>query len=490
MLAQLPLYFVENGGQIDPQVGYYIQGSDKVVYFTPQGVTYVMVSPPRPQPDDRPPRPADLRRSEGERSWGFQLEFVDANQVRPMGSNLTPAIISYFKGPQDEWKSGVRTYQGVVYADLWPGIDLEYSGTVNRLKYRFVVRPGADPSQIQLAYRGVTTLRIDANGQLEILTPLGTFQDDRPLAYQEVGSQRLAVDVAYALDTGFDRSGVTPNSQPGYGFRLGPYDRSLPLIIDPAQLLYCGYIGGSGNDEGTGIAVDGSGYAYVTGNTYSSETSFPVGHTGWLNSMVHNPQSFDTFVAKVDVSGQSLVYCGYIGGDSDDWALDIAVDPAGNAYLTGLTDSSEASFPVTTGPDPTSNGGMDAFVAKVNASGTALAYCGYIGGNSIDVGYAIAVDNSGNAYVAGTTGSDAGTFPVGNTTWLGSTAFNGTIDAFVAKVNSAGSALTYCGYLGGSETDSALDLALEQRVCLRLHAVGPIRWVSGGHRARHELSRW
>jgi PKD repeat protein len=491
ILAQLPLYFVENRGQIDPQVSYYIQGSDKILYFTPHGVTYVMVSPanyagrssspadyagrssspantagrssspPSPQADDRPPRLADLRQADGEQSWAFQLDFVAANQVRPTGSNLTPAVVSYFKGPQDEWKSGLRTYQSVVYADLWPGIDLEYSGTVSQLKYRFVVRPGADPAQIQLAYRGVTGLRINTNGQLEILTPLGSFQDDRPLAYQEAGNQRLVVDVAYALDTGLGWPATTSELQHGYGFRLGPYDPSQPLIIDPSQLLYCGYVGGSGSDEATGIAVDGSGYAYIAGNTYSSETTFPVGHTGWLSSMVHSSQSFDTFVAKVDVSGQTLVYCGYIGGNGDDWALDIAVDSAGNAYLAGLTDSSEATFPVTTGPDTTFNGGMDAFVAKVNASGTALAYCGYIGGSSIDVGYGIAVDSGGNAYVAGATSSSEGTFPVGNTSWPGSTAFNGVMDAFVARVNSAGTALGYCGYLGGSEVDSALDLALD-----------------------------
>ena len=481
VLAQLPLYFVENRGQVDSQASYYIQGSDKILYFTPQGVTYIMVSPAnpaqntgrssghlegssgplRPWPDDRPPRTAGLRQVAGERSWAFQLDFVGANQVRPLGSNLTPAVISYFKGPRDEWQSGLRTYQGVVYADLWPGIDLEYSGSVSRLKYRFVVRPGADPAQIQLAYRGVAGLRINANGQLEILTPLGTFQDDRPSAYQEVGNQRLAVDVAYALNAGPARPATTLGSQTGYGFRLGPYDHSQPLIIDPSQLLYCGYVGGSGNDEGTGIAVDSSGYAYISGNTYSWETTFPVGHTGWLSSMQHSRQYFDTFVAKVDPSGQSLVYCGYIGGSGDDWASDIAVDSAGNAYLTGSTDSSEASFPVTTGPDTTSNAGMDAFVAKVNASGTALEYCGYIGGNSIDVGYGIAVDSGGNAYVAGATGSDQDTFPVGNTSWPGSTTFNGVIDAFVAKVNSAGTALAYCGYLGGSETDAALDLALD-----------------------------
>lgn len=465
-LAQFPLYFVENRGQVDPQVSYYIQGSDKTVYFTPQGLTYLVAGPTRSQPDDRPPRAVDLREAArgdaaGEKHWAFRLEFVGADPVQPLGASLTPAVISYFKGPQDEWTTGLRTYQSVVYADLWPGIDLEYSGTVNRLKYRFVVRPGADPAQIQLAYRGVTGLRINGNGQLEILTPLGSLEDDRPYAYQEVGGQELAVDVAYALGAGPGRPGTTEDPQLSYGFELGRYDRSEPLIIDPAQLLYCGYVGGSDDDEGTGIAVDSSGHAYITGNTYSYENSFPVTNTGWPDSMVYSGNYFDTFVAKVDPSGQALVYCGYIGGNGDDWASDIAVDAAGNVYITGLTDSSQGSFPVTTGPDTTFNGGIDAFVAKVNASGTALTYCGYIGGESIDVGYGIAVDSGANAYIAGTTDSDAGTFPVANTSWPSSTLHNGVIDAFVAKVNASGTGLSYCGYLGGSDMESALDVALD-----------------------------
>jgi PKD repeat protein len=458
-LAQFPLYFIENRGQVDPEVRYYIQGSDKTLYFTAQGVTYIMAAPSTPPADDRPPRQLDLLHSEDKspadaRRWGFRLEFVDANrQVQPTGSNLTPAIISYFTGPQDQWKSGLRTYQGVLYADLWPGIDLEYSGTVNKLKYRFVVQPGADPARIQLAYWGVTGLRIDRNGQLEILTPLGTFRDDRPYAYQEVNGQQVAVDIGYAL-------GVGGGPQRTYAFQLGPYDRSRPLIIDPSQLLYCGYIGGLNDDDGTGIAVDSSRNAYVTGKTYSSQTTFPVTNTGWISSMVHS-QQFDAFVAKVNPSGSALVYCGYIGGAGDDWAFDVAVDSTGNAYVTGWTESPETSFPVIMGPDTTFNGGIDVFVAKVNPAGTALSYCGYIGGDALDEASGIAVDSIGSAYIAGATSSDTSTFPVTNTSWPSSTAYSGNIDAFIAKVNAAGTALTWCGYLGGTNIDSGLDLALD-----------------------------
>jgi len=152
----------------------------------------------------------------------------------------------------------------------------------------------------------------------------------------------------------------------------------------------------------------------------------------------------DAFVAKVNAAGTSLDYCGYIGGSSEDAAYGVAVDAAGNAYVSGYTNSTEASFPVTVGPDLTYNGGnRDAFVAKVNATGLALGYCGYIGGLEGDFGFGIAVNGVGNAYVTGQTGSDEASFPV---TVGPDLSYNGGIeDAFVAKINVAGTALSYCG---------------------------------------------
>ena len=154
----------------------------------------------------------------------------------------------------------------------------------------------------------------------------------------------------------------------------------------------------------------------------------------------------------------TLVYAGYIGGSGNDYGFGIAVDGSGNAYVTGYTDSDEATFPVTVGPDPTFNGSYDAFVAKVNAAGTGLVYLGYIGGSEDDRGYGIAVDGSGNAYVTGLTGSDETTFPVTGGSDL---TFNGGYDVFVAKVNAAGTALVYLGYIGGSENESGFGIAVD-----------------------------
>jgi hypothetical protein len=224
-------------------------------------------------------------------------------------------------------------------------------------------------------------------------------------------------------------------------------------------LVYCGYIGGWANQEGRAIAVDGSGAAYVTGNSAEDDFPFKVGPGLIARGM------YDAFVAKVNADGSDLVYAGYIGGLNDDVGLGIAVDGAGNAYITGYTDNSEASFPVTVGPDLTWNGGSsDAFVAKVNADGSALGYCGYIGGGpgglgpGNDRGNGIAADLLGNAYVTGQTDSSEASFPAAvgpDLTW------NGGNDAFAAKVNSAGTRLVYCGYIGGPEEDVGLGIALD-----------------------------
>jgi hypothetical protein len=298
-------------------------------------------------------------------------------------------VISYFKGPKDQWQTGLPTYASLVYLDLWPGIDLVYSGTVNRLKYTFVVKPGADPNQIKLAYRGASGVRLTQAGQLEVTTPVGEFHDDRPYAYQESEGQRTEVATAYRVKADETDDVYT------YGFQVGAYDPSQPLVLDPAVLVYAGDIGGSNIDEINGIAVDTTGNAYVTGFTGSTEATFPV--TVGPDLTFNSPN--DVCVAKVSADGTSLLYAGYLGGSQSDIGNGIAVDSAGHAYVTGQTNS--ADFPVTVGPDLSKNSGTDAFVAEVSADGSTLLYSGYLGGNGDDFARGIAVDNAGNAYATG-----------------------------------------------------------------------------------------
>jgi hypothetical protein len=430
-MTSLPVTFLENRGQLAPEVGYWVRGRDKTLYFTPEGVTFGLHAE-----GGAPGR------------WVVKLDFVGARpDAAPAGTEPSGAVVSYFKGPRAEWRTGVPSYSEVVYRDLWPGIDLVYSGTVSRLKYSFLVRPGADPDRIQLGYRGASAVRLDAEGRLEVTTPRGGFHDDAPLAYQEIDGERVEVASSYALDESVAR----------YGFHLGAYDHTKALVLDPAVLVYSGFIGGAGNDSGNGIAVDAHGNAYVAGTTSSTEATFPV-TVG--PDLTYDGGDSDAFVAKVRADGTGLVYAGYIGGSGTDSGNAIAVDAYGNAYVAGTTSSTQCTFPVTGGPDLTYNGGAsDAFVAEVSADGTDLVYAGYIGGSGTDSGNGIAVDAHGNAYVTGTTNSTEATFPV--TVGPDLTYNGGTSDAFVAKITPHGASFAYAGYIGGADFDAGNGIAVD-----------------------------
>jgi len=439
--GRLPLYFVANQGQLDARVAYSIQGRDKALYFTPQGVTLALALPQEGGAGFL------ARFWRGIDRWTVRLDFLGANAVRPRGREQTEAVVSYFKGAPGQWNAGLPTYSQIVYQDLWAGIDLAYSGTAGRLKYEFVVQPGADPAQIRLAYRGAA-VRLDEAGRLRVQTPVAGFYDDAPVAYQEVDGQRVPVAVAY--DLADDTTSGAGKPRP-YGFRLGAYDPALPLVIDPALLLYCGFIGGSDDDYANDIALDAAGNAYVTGFTLSGEATFPtaVGPDTTFNG------DQDAFVAKVNAGGTGFVYAGYIGGSDRDKGYGVAVDAAGNAYIAGLTESDD--FPAATGPDITPNGGIDGFVAKVNAAGTALVYAGYIGGSGDDDALDIAVDAAGSAYLAVRTRSlDAFTVVGPDLTWNG-----GSFDGFVAKVRPDGADFVYAGYIGGSGYDYTQGIAVD-----------------------------
>jgi hypothetical protein len=453
--ARLPLYFVENRGQSDARVAYYVQGRDTSVYFSREGLTLSFAHEAGVAARDEKQSGQQVFKTASKRPvarrYSLKLDFVGANpRVKIEGLEPAAAAVSYFRGKRSQWKAGLPTYSSLKYGDLWPGIDLIYSGTASELKYQFVVRPGADPGQIRLKYRGATTVDINPAGRMEVSTPARSFHDERPYSYQEINGSRAEVRSAYALE---------PPSLAGeraFGFRVGDYDRDRELVIDPAMVVYSGYIGGDQADEGRGIAIDGAGNAYVSGVTGSGDFPAAAGPDTSFNQ-----GGTDGFVVKVKADGSALVYAGFIGGAAQDECMRIAVDAAGNAYVTGSTASTEASFPVAIGPDLTHNGGADAFVAKVNASGTQLLYCGYIGGASSDGGTDLAVDPAGNAYVTGFTSSNEVTFPakVGPGRIYNEVTDFG--DAFVARVSANGSQLTYAGYIGGVGRDAGLAIAVD-----------------------------
>ncbi len=436
--GRFPLLFVENRGQQDARVSFSAAGRDKRLFFTRDGVTW------------------SLRGADGR--WTVKFDFVDPDpEARPEGRDPTPTLVSYFKGPRARWKTGLRTFSRVVYPDLWPGIDLAYAAETGAVKYQFLVRPGADPARIRMACRGAS-LGLGPDGALEVTTPVAGYRDARPVSWQEAAGRRIGVATEYALEApAADGSRVL-------GFRLGAYDRDRPLVIDPTVVAYSGLIGGDDEDEPAGIAVDAQGAAYAVGRCRSDENTFPVTVGPDLVYGPHPPgNDTDGFIAKVLPDGSGFAYCGYIGGSGDDRVRGVAVDGTGNAFVIGSTDSDETTgmFPVTVGPDLTYNGGGDAYVAKLNPAGTALLYCGYLGGTGDEyitfrTTCGIAVDGAGSAFVCGTTRSSDLPVAVGP-----DLTYNGGKDGFVAKVKADGTGLDWCGYLGGSADDEPKGIALD-----------------------------
>ena len=378
----------------------------------------------------------------------LRLAFLGANpRTRIEGQQLGTGKINYFIGSDPaKWRTNLPAYRQVVYRDLWPGVDMVFRGDASRLKYEFVLRPGANVEDIQLSYRGADRLSVDRAGQLLIGTPLGTLQDARPLSYQKVGGRRVPVESRYLLQ---------PDARhpAAYGFAVGAYDATQPLVIDPG-LLYSTYLGGNNSDLGNPIAVDAAGSAYVTGETESND--FPTTAGAFDTSFNGNN---DAFVTKLNATGSALVYSTYLGGSGDDRGHGIALD-AGNAYVTGETEST--NFPTTLGAFDTSfNGNVDAFVTKLNATGSApLLYSTYLGGSTADRGFEIAVDGAGGAYVTGQTAGGTPVFPT--TAGAFDTSFNGQTDVFVTKLNATGSApLSYSTFLGGAQSESGDGIAVD-----------------------------
>jgi hypothetical protein len=416
--GELPLSFVPNAGQAGARIRYVAQSAGLTIAFAPQEVLLSFAAEAR--------------------GTMLALRFLGASSHASVEARRAlPGTVSYLVGSdRTRWRTGLPTYGEIVYRELWPGIDLAFRGERGQLKYEFRVARGADPTAIRLAYRGASSLSLDASGSLRIHTRLGMLTDAWPRSYRVDGAQRLPVESRYLLAQGGEKG--------EYGFALGRgYDPRYPLVIDPG-LKYSTFIGGASLDRGTAIAIDSEGNAYVTGETNSS--AYPT-TPGAFDQMLSG--FYDAFVTKLNADGSALVYSTYLGGSGNpgrDIGSGIVVDRAGNAYVTGQTDSS--TFPTTSGAfDETHNGSNDAFVTKLDASGTGLVYSTFLGGGSFDSGGGISVDGADNAYVVGVT--DGNGFPT--TAGAFDTTPNGSGDAFVTKLNPSGSTLLYSTYLGGTD---------------------------------------
>jgi hypothetical protein len=402
------------------------------------------------------------------------MKLVGANpNPKIVGMDELPGKSNYFIGNDPtNWRTNVPNYTKVKYANVYSGVDLVYYGNQGQLEYDFVLQPGADPHRIALDVGAglalperapqAAPLQVNAAGDLVVGTDGGEVVFHKPVVYQPATFYEPRTK--NQEPTTKNHEPRTTNKELVEGkytvkgnhitFDVANYDKTRPLVIDPV-LAYSTYLGGSGNDGAFAIAVDTSGNAYVTGFTDSSD--FPT-TPGALQTTFGGVT--DAFVSKLNAAGSALVYSTYLGGSGKemgfgDVGYGIAVDVSGNAYVTGRTASSD--FPITPGAFQTTNRRTDAFVSKLNPDGSSLLYSTYLGGSSEDLGLGIAVDASGSTYVTGS--AESRDFPT--TSGAFQTTSRGFTDAFVSKLNAAGSALVYSTYLGGDGSDGGNAIAVD-----------------------------
>ena len=419
---------------------------------------------------------------------------------------------------QSRWITDVPHFRRVRYREVYPGIDQVFYGSAGALEYDLIVRPGADPRAIRLRIDGTRHLSLDAAGDLRIQAGATRLVQHRPAVYQEDGGRRRPVWARFALAgnqvrfmlgrydhrlplvidpalrfggylggqsldlataVAVDASGsayvagstvsadfpVTSNALqikhggvPNNGV-IGVLQNVFDAFVakyspDGSRLIYATFLGGTGNDQATAIAVDAAGNAVVGG--FTSSTDFPMAN-GAIQSANPSAGSIAGFVSKLNAAGSNLIFSTYLGGSGGNTAVQaLTVDRAGSPYVAGYTAS--PAFPVTQGAlQTTFGGGQDAFVAKLNPPGTALVYATFLGGKATDQAAGIAVDSAGNAYVAGETASADFPVPGGSAP----AALKGFTDSFVCKLNTTGSALIYAAFLGGSQSDNATSIALD-----------------------------
>jgi Ca2+-binding RTX toxin-like protein len=397
--GELPLAFEPNAGRAEGGADFVSRSVSGTVLLDSDGATLGLGS--------------------GKRTETIGFDLLDATPATPRALDRLPGVVNDLRGDDSQrWRTDIPTFERVRYPGVWPGIDLDYYGNQRSLEYDFRLAPGGDPNEIAFRIKGADRLRLAANGDLLIAAGTETIRQRAPIAYQPAvdGTPRASVSAAFAP------SGDTVR------FRLGPYDRGRPLVIDPVVLAYSTYLGGNRLDRAAGIAVDDAGAAYVTGLTVSSDFDT-------VGAIQDSLLIVDAFVSKLTPAGNALEYSTYLGGGGTDQGHAIAVDSAGAAYVTG-------------------DDGADVFVAKLTPDGSALSYSTSLGGGATDQGLGIAVDDAGAAYVTGRTEST-------NFDTMGAIEGNSAgADAFVSKLTPGG-ALAYSTYLGGNETDQANGIAVD-----------------------------
>ncbi|TXH53954.1 MAG: T9SS type A sorting domain-containing protein [Bacteroidia bacterium] len=500
------LYFIENKGQWDSDVLYLCRMGGLDAWITKYGVNYTFYKVQYQDADQlliSSTEPAALeQRPENDTLLGHRILFeLEGHNPEPGTESLQQqsGYYNYLIG-NDPGKhaANVSLYKEVVVKDVYHGIDVRYYFDRGYLRFDYIVHAGANPDQIKFALKGSDSEYLE-DGALCYTTRFGEVQ----LA------ELKTTQASKEIQSHFVHNGDV------WQISLAAYDTKQPLIIDP--LVYSTYIGGSSDDRGYGIEIDPSGNAYITGYTNSSnydvnsgvfQTTLGGGYDVFVTKLnpdgttmiyftyiggtsddygqgididisgnayitVHTTSSdfdvtsgafqttfggaYDCFVTKLNSAGTALFYSTYIGGNASDYSNRITINPSGNAYITGISGSTD--YDVTSGAFQTTHGGgvYDVIVTKLNPDGTALVYSTYIGGSSSDFGRGIAIDPSGNAYIVGQTVSSDYDVTSGSY----QTASEGGWDAFITKLESDGTALVYSTYIGGSNSDYGYGITLD-----------------------------
>jgi hypothetical protein len=442
-------FFIENKGQWPTGVTYLAKVGGMNVWIMNSGVVYDYFKIIRNYAPSETMKMTHDTKEEFEmqnttiKGHVVKMSLVDANtECTQQANNKQDEYYNYFIGnDKNKWASFIPLYGDVEQKDIYNNINVKYYFDGNSIRYDYIVKPGADLSQLRLKFEGQESIRVNNAGELVIKTCLGEVTNGKLYAYQISNELKTEVPCRF-----------TQNEDGTISFFATNYDKDKEFIIDP--LVYSTFLGGESAQQPWAMTIDDSLNAYLTGYTYSQY--FPITNGAYQSTI---KEHCDIFVTKLNPTGTGLIFSTYIGGDQWDWGRAIATDKEGNVFITGDTWSSY-NYPTTPGAFQTTYGGgaSDIIVTKLNPTGSSVLYSTFIGGNLSEAGQSIAVDSAGNAYFTGGTYSPnypttAGAFQ----TTLGGTYYN----AFITKLNSSGTGLVYSTYIGGSNT-YAYSLALDR----------------------------
>ena len=461
---RIPLEFEANRGQAPDQYGYVAHGP---TYSLGLSASEIALSLHRPQAvSQRNTALPDLGKQAAENTVAptLFLRLLGANKTATVaGVDPRPGISNYFIGNDPaKWRTNVPHFGTVKIAGAYQGVDLVFYGNPQQLEYDFQVAPGADPDVIRLAANGARSAALDRDGNLILGTAAGEVQLKHPDAYQEIDGARRPVRSEFRLEAANTVQ-----------FRVGAYDHSKPLIIDPV-LLYAVSIGGSNGNQGVGMDVDAAGNAYVTGSSCSTDFPSTAGNFATTHTNTAAVGCQDAFVFKLDPTASTLIYSDFIGGSVLQTGGHVAVDPSGDAFVTGATGSS--NFPLVNNIGPASpvactvaTRGHDCpvgFIFKLSPDGSQLLFSSLLGGSQTAVGFQVKFNPvTGDLIVLGDTNSSNFTpAPTSLQTAYSGGTCAGSIpcyNAFLLGLNPATGAFKYGTFLGSAQSALASGLAFD-----------------------------